>query len=105
MGVEDVLRRSMPNQIVIDMHTFCAEPVRFLDQIYSMVGQDPFDHDLMDIENACGETDGIYLNKYPHEGSGKVEQRGDDWREFVDPDLAAQILGRYPYYCQRLGYR
>ena len=104
LAVEDLLRRDPARCIILDSKTFVADPKRHLEYIYTECGLPLFDHDLDDVKNVSGDVDGLYLNKFPHEGSGKVEDRHEDWRDHIDADLGAAILSAYPFYCEKLGY-
>ena len=105
LGVEDLLRRRLPNVHFIQYETFVRSPQVFLDKIYSLLGENSFfQHNLDDVQNTATDIDGLYLNKFPHEGSGKVEPRPESWREHLSPDLASLIIERFPLYNQTFGY-
>jgi len=105
LAVEDLIRRNPSRCLIIDAKAFTADPAKFMSMIYVELGQPAFNHDFLDVENAAGDVDGLYLHKFPHDGSGKVEQRNDDWRDYIDPALGQEILSVYPYYCEKLGYQ
>ncbi len=106
VGIEDVLRRNLNKTMIVQYEAFCENPGMVLERIYSKLsGVSYFEHDFTDVQKTAEEVDALYLHKFPHEGSGKVEPTDpNEWRTYVSPDLANTIFNRYPFYNQRLGY-
>lgn len=104
VGVEDLLRRNPKRCLFVDYRAFCLDPNLVLDRVYAELPVDRFEHDLDNVERAESDLDALYLNKFPHEGCGKVEAREDDWQHYVSADVAQLIVERYPFYCKRFGY-
>lgn len=102
-GVMDLIRRQPEGLIVIQYETFVRNPQMIMDRLYAELEEEPFEHDFEDVTNTATDMDALYLNKYPHDGSGKV-QPGDGWEKYISSDLAQQIMGRYPGYNQAFGY-
>ena len=103
-GVMDLVRRQPEGLIVIQYETFVQNPQMIMDRLYTELGERPYEHDFDNVKNTATDLDSQYLHKYPHEGSGQVAPRLDDWQDYVSPDLAQQIMGRYPGYNQAFGY-
>jgi sulfotransferase len=98
VGVEDILRRAPSNVLVMQYEAFTQNPQLILDKIYSKAGLRYFEHDLNNIENVAEDEDGVYHYKFPHEGSGKIEERNNlEWKEILSSDLADAIYNRYPF--------
>jgi sulfotransferase len=107
-GVEDMLRRKEScgkTVYIVKYEDFVAKPKKTIRDLYDDLGLEPFEHDFDDVRNTTGlDVDGLYLHKYPHEGSGKVEVREPDWRKWVSPDLGQQLLSQFPGYNRAFGY-
>ncbi len=104
VGVEDVLRRRSQNVHVVQYEQLVAQPRKVLSTLYTEIGEDDFDHDFDNVKNAATDCDALYLDKFPHQGDGKVEERKEDWQEHVSPDVCAQIMNRFPKYNRAFGY-
>lgn len=104
-GVLDLQRRNIPGTILIQFETFVKEPKMIIDRLYTDLEEERFDHDFENIQNTATDVDALYLNKFPHEGSGKVLPPDiNEWKEYVAPDLAEQIMSVYPQYNRAFGY-
>jgi len=105
LGVEDLLRRDEKSAVFIRYEDFVRWPQKSLDAIMERLELDPFEFDLKNIKNQSQDVDGLYLNKYPHEGSGEITtDKIGHWATVLDPDLADLVRGMYPFYCKRFGY-
>ncbi len=107
LGVEDVLRRGGGGDrtIFAKYEHFVNAPEVILAGVISRLGLEEFDFDLDNVERACTDIDGVYLNKFPHDGSGKINSDGvGAWPNSLDAELAEQVRNRYPYYCKAFGY-
>lgn len=106
VGVEDVVRRFGDQVYLLHFESLTADPEGKLKEIYNFLEIPYFAHDFDNIENTAEDVDALYLNKFPHEGSGKVKPADvHEWQEYVTPDLASLIQGRYPAYNQFCGYQ
>jgi hypothetical protein len=73
--------------------------------LYESLGEKVFNHDFNNVKNTAEDADGFYLHKYPHQGCGKIEPTdSDEWKEYLSPDLARTIKGRFQDYCEYFGY-
>lgn len=104
-GIEDLLRRKLPNVRCIRYEDLVADPEGTMGAIYDFLELDSFDHDFHRIENTAEDVDGLYLHKFPHEGCGPLmPDRGSDWRRYVDDDLANTIMSKFRPYNLAFGY-
>lgn len=105
VGVEDVMARTPENVYVLQYESFTVDPATKIKEIYNFLSLDHFDHSYDDIKGTAEDTDALYLNKFPHEGIGKVEPTNkNEWKEYLTEDLGKLIHDRYPNYNQRFGY-
>ena len=102
-GVLDLIARQPKGMIVIQYETFVRTPKMIMERLYAELGEEPFEHDFENVENTATDLDALYLNKFPHEGTGKV-QPGEDWKDHIPSGLAQQIMQRFPNYNQAFGY-
>lgn len=111
MGIEDMIRRNLRNQEgkpfthPVQYETFVQNPQLVIDRIYTLTGEEPFEHDFENVENTATDVDGLYGNKFPHEGQGKIEPREEDWREHVPQDIAGLIMQKFAGYNRAFGYQ
>jgi sulfotransferase len=111
LGIEDLIRRNLRNQkgkpftLPVQYETFVQNPQIIIDRIYTALGEEPFAHDFEHVENTATDVDGIYNNKFPHEGEGPIKPREEDWREHVPQDIASLIMQKFRGYNQAFGYQ
>lgn len=113
MGIEDLMRRNLKNADgkpyvhTVQYETFVQNPQLILDRLYTAIGEKPFEHDFENVEPSVGSTDvdALYNNKFPHEGTGKVEARDEDWRQHVPGDIAQLIMQKFVGYNRAFGYQ
>lgn len=110
MGIEDMVRRNIPNVIYVGYENFCQNPKLVMDRIYSAVESDGiiepfFDHDFNNVVNVATDPDGLYLNKYPHKGEGKIiETDPNEWQKYISPDVAELIQTKFATFNKTFGY-
>jgi len=106
VGVEDIVRRFGNQVYLLQYEAFTLDPAAKLKEIYKFLEIEYFTHDFDNVENVAEDVDGLYLNKFPHEGSGKVTATNrQEWQEYVTPDIGSLIYGRYPAYNEFCGYQ
>jgi sulfotransferase len=113
VGIEDLLRRNLRNKEgkpfvhTIQYETFVQNPQLILDRVYTVLGEEPFEHDFDDVKPSVGSTDvdGLYNHKFPHEGVGKIEPRDEEWSKYVPRDVAGLIMQRFTNYNRAFGYQ
>jgi sulfotransferase len=104
--IEDHLRRRTQNVVPVIFEAFVKDPERELRKVYAECKLDWFDeHDFEHVESTATDLDALYLDKFPHDGSGPVAEPSDNWQEFVPPDIASAIINRYPGYARAFGYQ
>jgi len=103
--LEDLIRRKSEVVVPVVFEDLARDPERVLRLIYAEIGQDYWvGHQFEDIESTATDLDALYLNKFPHDGSGKVEPPSGHWSDVIPEPLAAQVVARYPVYCVFFGY-
>ena len=104
-GIEDIINRKNNSIIFVQYETLASNPQAALDKIYRELGLDIFQHNFDDIKNTATDPDGFYLDKYPHEGSGKVvPSNPSEWKEHFSDDIANLIMGRFQFFNKYFGY-
>lgn len=104
-GILDVIRRNPKGIVYVTYETLSKNPEAIMGRIYGEINEDIFKHDFDDVKNTAIDCDGHYLNKYPHKGEGKISPcNPDEWKEFLSPDLAQTIMGRFSTFNQFFGY-
>ena len=105
IGVEDLMRRKLPNVHIIQYETLVQNPKLVIDSIYTVLGADAYEHDFSNVEKTATDVDGLYLGKFPHEGTGEVKPPENDWRDHVPTDIAGLLMERFQAFNQAFGYR
>lgn len=104
VGVEDLMRRRLPNVHIIQYETLVKNPKIVLDSIYTVLEEDSYEHDFTNVEKTSTDVDGLYLGKFPHEGSGEVKPPENDWRDHVPVEIAGLLMQRFQAFNQAFGY-
>lgn len=97
-GVEDLCRRQLPYVHFIEFRTLVRDPHSILRAIYTAIGEEEFKHDFDNVENTADDVDGLYLNKFPHKGEGKVAVPLEHWSNYVPQDIAKLITSKFPVF-------
>lgn len=104
-GILDLVRRNPSGLIIIQYEMLAKQPALVMERLYSELNEKPFKHDFENVKNTAIDADALYLDKYPHEGKGKVMQTNlREWKDFVSDDIAGHIMARYPMFNQQFGY-
>jgi hypothetical protein len=103
-GIEDILRRKPENVELIKYESLVENPGVVLKNLYNGLGEDWFEHDFDNVESKATELDALWLNKFPHDGSGKIEPRQEPWSEWVSQDVAAGIMRQFAQFNGAFGY-
>jgi len=105
LGIQDLMSRGSDRVYVLQHESFTMDPRTKMMEIYEFLGEPYFEHALDDVENVSTDLDALYLNKFPHEGSGKIEKSNrDEWKNYLPSDLGDLIYARYPKYNSTFGY-
>lgn len=103
-GIEDLLLVQNKAVHFVKYEALCENPTLQMQNIYDHINEPRFDHDFDRVKNIAIDPDELYLNAFPHQGSGKVKDR-TDWQSFVPPALADGIMQSYPWFNDTFGYR
>ncbi len=106
-GVMNVLnQKQLKGVTFVQCETFQAQPAMVMGQLYAEMKLESFTHDFKNVKNTAKDPDALYLNKYPHEGCGKVKPGDpDEWKKWFDPRIAQMVMQKFPGYNQAFGYR
>ena len=81
-----------------------SDPELAIRRLYKELGEPQFEHDFENVENATDHLDALYPD-FPHEGSGKIEARDpEEWKQWLHPETAAEIMQQFPRYHRAFGY-
>jgi len=105
-GIEDLLRRDPKNVIFIKYEELVSDPKKIMEGLYKELGMKYFEHDFEDVKNTAEDPDFMYLNKYPHQGEGKVRPcDAIEYKKFVSEDLAKTIMDRFAGFNKAFEYK
>jgi sulfotransferase len=104
LGVEDLYRRQLGFVHFIQFETLVRNPKLIMDGIYTALGEDGFEHDFKNVECTATDVDGLYHDKFPHDGSGEVKPPEGKWSDYISPDIAAKIMQEFPTYNRAFNY-
>lgn len=101
---EDAIRRNL-DVVWVRYEDLVAgpTPAAIMDTIVGRLGLEPFDFDFENIERAATDVDALYLNKFPHQGTGPIKP-GQSWRDELHPEVAANCAAAAPLFMQTFGY-
>jgi len=104
-GIYDIVNRKLEVSFV-RYEQLVDRPAAMMKEIYEYIGEDPFEHDFNDIKNTAIDPDAFYLNKYPHEGAGKIEPPPlNAWEKFVSPPVVNHIATTHAFFNNFFGYK
>lgn len=103
-GVEDLIRRNLPNVYFVDYQALCSSPATVMAKIEATCQLEPHQYSFDNVESLATDLDSIYRNKFPHDASGPVVASAADWREVISDDIAKGTLDRWPLFCRTFGY-
>ena len=104
-GIEDIIRRKPNNVLIFQYETFVRQPQLIIDRIYSLLGEEAYEHDFDNVKSTATDQDALYLNKFPHDSAGKIEAKDDNWAEHVPQDIAGLIMQKFSGFNRVLGYQ
>lgn len=104
IATEDIVRRQVPNAILIKFEEFVEDPEYTMRKVYKALDMKPFDHNYKEVENVAEDIDQLYLDKFPHKGEGEVVPPTSHWSDHISPDVAHLIINQYPYFANYFGY-
>jgi sulfotransferase len=105
IALQDLVDRCADNVFVVAYERLCTTPGIVIEDLYKFLKLEPFEHTFKAVENVSDEPDYLYLNKFPHEGSGDVAPTDiREWQKFISNDLGEMIYNVYPKYNKLFGY-
>jgi hypothetical protein len=102
-GLQDILQRKQ-EVFYFKYEDFVKDPVQMMNRLYCYLGLPEFEHDFETIVNTATDPDHLYLNKYPHDGTGPVKASPPRWPDIMTVDLANGIMQGREWYNQYFGY-
>ena len=103
LGVEDLVLSGNKNVLLLKYEDLAEDPRFFVGKVYDHIRQPWYEHDFEDIHSTAMDPDWIYLNKFPHDGTGRVEAR-EDWQSYIPPALAGDIVAAHRGFMEYFGY-
>jgi len=91
-----------PNDARLQLTAAPERALRSVEQAFSLP---EFDYDFEDVEPTATDLDSLHRGKYPHDGSGPVKARHNDWSDVISDDIAKGSLQRWPMFCRTFGYQ
>ena len=105
-GVGDLLDRNMDNVLYIKYEDLTTTPMAIMKQIYSFIGEEYFEHNYNNVENVSNEPDGVWNNKFPHQGQGKVlATNPNEWKAIIQDNIATHIMEMGKEFNDRFNYK
>lgn len=105
VGLQDLFERNQDRTMTIKYEAFTRDPMDMLRRLYDFLEVPWFEHDLEHVKKTAEDLDVLWLNKFPHDGSGKVvETDRNEWKEYLQPNLARDIMRAHPKYNEIFGY-
>ena len=105
LGVIDLIARKMNNVLFVRYEDLISSTDRTLDDIYKFLDIERYEHNLDNIESISNEVDEMYQNKFPHKVKSTIKPSTTDWRDYIEDNLAMEILNKYPVYKNRFHYQ
>jgi hypothetical protein len=102
LAIEDLKRRASKNVLFIDYDDLCEHPDKVLEFIGKGAGLGNFDYDFDSVQSTATDIDALYHNKFPHDGTGKVEIRK---RRKLPDDIVSHIMSQYPYFNREMRFK
>jgi len=103
-GIEDILRCSPKNVLLVKYETFVTDPKQLFKHLYAGLGEEYYEHNFNDVKSTATELDSLWLNKFPHDGSGKIQASEDHWSNWIPEDIANWIMQEFEAYNGAFGY-
>jgi sulfotransferase len=104
IGIQDALNRKL-SALYIRYEDLAANPRETMERLYKHLGEPFYEHDFENVENTATDPDWIYMHKYPHDGSGRIEPRPDNaWQKVMHSSFADVIQGRFDWFNERFKY-
>ena len=103
-GLKDIIDRKQ-DVFVVKFEDLASHAEEVLKATYEYLGEKWYpQHKYKSVKDTSTDPDGFYLFKYPHEGKGDVKPPKGHWSDHVAPDIAVQIVSRFPWFYQQFEY-
>ena len=102
-GIKDLIDRK-EECLFVRYEDLVEFPEQVLNRIYCYLLEEEFEHDLENVVNVATDPDHLYLNKFPHTGSGKVTKSESQWGSYFSTEIAQGIVNTYPWFFKKFGY-
>ena len=103
-GIEDLIRRNIPNVCFVEYEKLCSNPSEILRNIELVCKLEPHVYDFNNVESLATDLDVLYRNKYLHQTSSKVETSYSDWKDTISDDIANGTIERWPFFSKTFNY-
>jgi sulfotransferase len=104
-GIDDMVNRKIKDVFYVNFETLASTPEDAMRSIYDFLEFPYYDHDFENVENTAEDPDYLYLDKFPHEGSGKVKPADpQEWSKHISNELASMIHQNHINFQRRFGY-
>jgi hypothetical protein len=102
-GIRDVVDRQQ-DVFFVKYEDFVRHPVQVMERLYCYLDLPSFEHDFEDVVNTATDPDYLFLDKYPHEGSGKVAPRAPTWPKVMSREISQGIVDGNPWFFKEFKY-
>ena len=105
-GLENHKKSCKDSDVLIVKYEYLSKyPKEILELIYSFIDVDLYEHDFENVKNTSKDCDGLYLYKFPHEGSGKVIEKNPlEYKKYMSPIIANMITEKYKWFYKIFQY-
>ena len=84
--------------LFIRFEDFVQAPQATMDLIHACVGVEAHSYDTENVINVAKDPDGLYLQRYPHTGAGKIKPPKDMREKYMSPPKQNQIVAQNEWF-------
>lgn len=104
-GIKDILDRRLPVHWV-KYESFAKSPEHAMAKLYEFLNCAPYgDHDFNNVEGTAEDPDWLYLHKFPHEGTGRIEPSEPCWQKYMSDEIGDMISKKFDWFQEEFGYK
>lgn len=104
IGIQDLVQRKAKNCFFLRYEDLTTNPAEYLRSVTTLLKVSPFEFDTKNVVNVATDLDALYLNKFPHEGSGEVRESTSGWDDVLPADIAHNVKSHFQWFYSRFGY-
>lgn len=109
VGVQDLIVREklLPRVHFMPYEFWSTHPEAAFRFLYAALGEEWYAHDFDHVEARpwAVEIDSLWLNKFPHAGTGAVSPADrETWKRALPEAVGSQLIQAYPLYNRRFQY-